>query len=320
MSLAKILLLTLALACCGAAAGCAAAEGPQTTMDLEAPAVTSPTPSAAPPASTSSSTISTIVTTTTSAPPTSTTDADARAVVLEVVDGDTLLVRILGGSFPGAADGAIEEVRIIGIDAPETGEALSAAATAALKKLCAGAQIELSADQENRDQYGRLLAYLFLEDGTFVNGQMLRLGFATLFIVPPNERFADRLQLAQSDAQEAHIGVWAAARPSPVEIVTVRYDPPGDDTLDLNEEYVVFRVTVAGNLKGYAVKDESGKHFAFPSRTYQKGQTITLHSGHGADTVTDVYWGFSTSAVWNNGGDTVKVLDPEGHIVESSAY
>jgi micrococcal nuclease len=245
---------------------------------------------------------------------------DAQALVLKVVDGDTIRVRMLGGDFPGSADGATEEVRIIGIDAPETGEAFSAAATAALKSLCGGKKVGLEADTDTRDQYGRLLAYVFLENGTFVDGEMLRLGLATLYLVSPNDRFEDELEDAQAVAEETHAGIWAANELSPLAIATVNYNPPGDDTQNLNGEYVVFRVLTAGSLKGYAVEDASGKHFDFPSRIYQKGQTITLHSGRGNDTASDLYWGVSGSAIWNNDGDTVKVLDPQGHIVAVYTY
>jgi competence protein ComEC len=100
----------------------------------------------------------------------------------------------------------------------------------------------------------------------------------------------------------------------------VEHDPPGNDTLDLNAEYIVFRVLAAGNLGGYAVEDESSKRFDLPSRVHQKGQTIRLHSGRGTKTVSDLYWGVSGSAIWNNGGDTVKVLGPQGRIVANVAY
>jgi micrococcal nuclease len=331
MSLLKIMFLALAIALCGAAAGCAAGQGPRSVSSGTVPAVSVTTPTTAPgsPTSTTGPAVPPDSTTSSEAPDSTTTSyvttgttagEDARATVLKVVDGDTLQVSIMGGSFPGTTAGATEELRIIGIDAPEKGEDFSAAATAALERLVGSQEIELDADQDARDQYGRLLAYVFLEDGTFVDAEMLRQGLATLYIVPPNERFTDKLEQAQTDAQDAHRGIWAATKPSPVEIVTVRYNPPGDDNQELNEEYVVFRVTVAGDLKGYAVEDESGKHFDFPSHVYQKGQTVTLHSGQGTNTAADVYWGFTTSAVWNNGGDTVKVLDPQGHIVKSYTY
>lgn len=56
-----------------------------------------------------------------------------------------------------------------------------------------------------------------------------------------------------------------------------------------------------------------------PDRIFSSGQTFRLYTGSGADSQTALYWG-SEGAIWNNGGDTVKVLDPEGHIVASKAY
>ena len=183
-------------------------------------------------------------------------------------------------------------------------------------------------DVEWRDQYGRLLAYVFVGNGSasrdnanvFVNAELLRRGFATIYTVPPNVERVNELQQAEDEAEAAKVGVWAVAPAGPLQITGVKYNPPGDDTLDLNQEYVVFEVLATGSLQGYAVEDESGHRFEFPDRVYQKGQTLTLHSGRGNATQSDLYWGESGSAIWNNDGDMVKVLDPQGRIVESYVY
>jgi len=114
--------------------------------------------------------------------------------------------------------------------------------------------------------------------------------------------------------------MWGGTAPSPLRIAYVVSNPPGDDTLDLNQEYVVFDVLASGSLIGYAVEDETGHRFDFPDRVFKKGEEVTLHSGKGSNTQIDLYWGASGAAIWNNGGDTVKVLDLEGHIVESYTY
>jgi micrococcal nuclease len=245
--------------------------------------------------------------------------------MIRVIDGDTIRVRIERGDIPGTTAGAQEDIRLIGIDAPETGENFAAQATAALKGLLShggGGEVTLYVDEETRDQYGRVLAYVFCgaQMDVFANAEMLRQGLATLYIVPPNVERVAVLQRAQDEAQTAGAGMWAATKASPLKIAQVEYNPPGDDTLDLNQEYLVFLVLATGSLRGYAIEDESGKRFDFPGRVYQKGQTITLHSGRGTDTATDLYWGVRGSAIWNNDGDTVKVLDPQGRIVESYAY
>jgi hypothetical protein len=75
-----------------------------------------------------------------------------------------------------------------------------------------------------------------------------------------------------------------------------------------------------GSLKGYAVEDESGHRYNFTDTVFTKGQTITLDTGEGTDIQTDLYWGATGTAIWNNDGDTVKVLDSTGDIVVSQSY
>jgi hypothetical protein len=68
------------------------------------------------------------------------------------------------------------------------------------------------------------------------------------------------------------------------------------------------------------VEDQTGHHYRFPDRAFAKGDVFKLHSGAGTDTQTDLYWGASGAAIWNNDGDTVKVLDPRDQIMESFGY
>ncbi|MCX8031934.1 MAG: thermonuclease family protein [Thermoleophilia bacterium] len=231
--------------------------------------------------------------------------------VLEVVDGDTLVVAVKGVGN--------EKVRLIGIDAPERDERFYTESKRELARLVSGKTVGLETDVEERDRYGRLLAYVWLGD-VLVNAELVRSGVVTLYTIPPNVRYVELLEAAQEEAQAAGRGMWGAPGDSPVKIITVNYDAPGNDNYNLNEEYVVFEVVVAGTLVGYSVEDESGKHYQFPDFMFQKGDIFKLHSGSGTDTHTDLYWGASGSAIWNNGGDTVKVLDPEGRIVESYTY
>ena len=101
-------------------------------------------------------TSSTAVTSSTSAPSTSasTTETAADQVELvKVVDGDTVVVLL--------ADGRQEDVRLIGIDTPETGEEFADEATAALRSILESKPLRLEEDVEVRDQYERLLAYVW---------------------------------------------------------------------------------------------------------------------------------------------------------------
>jgi micrococcal nuclease len=242
----------------------------------------------------------------TSAPP----DSTVGVTVTEVIDGDTI-----GVTYSGAH----ESVRLLGIDTSEIGEAFSAEATAALRTLLLGRTVRLEFDVVRRDQYDRVLAFVWV-GSTTANAEMLRLGLATLYTVPPNVLYVEVLRAAQDEARAARRGMWGAPARPPLEIVSIHSDAAGDDAANLNDEYVVFKTLVTGTLAGYAVEDQSGHHYDFPDRVFETAQTFTLRTGPGADTQTDLYWNMSGSAVWNNDGDTVKVLDPEGHVVVSKDY
>ena len=215
-------------------------------------------------------------------------------------------------------------MRLIGIDYPETGEPFAAEAKAALENLVGGKEVVLEHDLTTTDLYGRTLAYVWLTDGQvwdMANEIMLLLGLATLYTVPPNVAYVERLQDAQDTAQEAQAGMWgASAGGCPLEIISANYDAPGNDNFNLNEEYITFQVLVSASLVGYAIEDITGHRYEFPDQVFSRGQIFKLHTGQGVDTQTDLYWGATGSAIWNNDGDIVKVLDPQGQILLSYSY
>jgi hypothetical protein len=107
-----------------------------------------------------------------------------------------------------------------------------------------------------------------------------------------------------------------------VSIGTINYDAAGNDGDNLNDEYVVFENTggAAADMTDWTVSDEAGKTYTFGSFTLDAGAQVTLHSGTGTDTSTDLYWGYTNTAVWNNGGDTVFVYDDAGSLVLEYPY
>lgn len=125
--------------------------------------------------------------------------------VLRVVDGDTLWV-----------DGPEERVRLIGIDAPEVdwhggrAECYGDEAGRFMQDLLLGKRVRLELDREERDRFGRTLAYVYLEDGRMVNVLLVRRGFAQVVLFPPNDRYEDRLVAAEAEARGAGHGLWRA--------------------------------------------------------------------------------------------------------------
>ncbi|WP_231185804.1 DUF4350 domain-containing protein [Haladaptatus sp. DYF46] len=108
-----------------------------------------------------------------------------------------------------------------------------------------------------------------------------------------------------------------------ISIVQIHADASGNDNDNLNDEYVVFENSGTGSidLTGFTVEDEASHTYAFPSGfTLDAGAQVTLHTGTGSDTSSDLYWGNTGSAVWNNGGDTVSVYDDSGVLYTSESY
>ncbi len=122
-----------------------------------------------------------------------------------MVDGDTLA---LGD----------ERVRLIGIDTPESVkpgtpvECFAREASAEMKRLVLGRRVRLVRDVEERDRYGRLLAYVYV-GRTFVNAEMVRRGFASVATFPPNVRHVDTFVRLQREARAAGRGLWSACGP-----------------------------------------------------------------------------------------------------------
>ena len=136
-------------------------------------------------------------------------------LVKRAVDGDTLQLE------------TGERVRLIGIDTPEMHEsdklyrdsqrtqqdiqtikALGRRAYEFTKNLVEGKRISLEFDVEKEDKYGRLLAYVYLKDGTFVNAKIVQEGYASLMTIPPNVKYADLFLKLYQEARNNRRGLW----------------------------------------------------------------------------------------------------------------
>lgn len=136
-------------------------------------------------------------------------------LVTRAVDGDTLVLENK------------ERVRLIGIDTPEMHEsnklyrdsqrsgqdiatikALGKRAYEFTKKLVEGKRVSLEFDVERHDKYDRILAYVFLKDGTFVNAEIVKQGYASLMTYPPNVKYADEFLKLYREARENKRGLW----------------------------------------------------------------------------------------------------------------
>jgi micrococcal nuclease len=140
--------------------------------------------------------------------PTLSTVVAPNASVIDVADGDTIVVRVAGQR---------ETVRLIGIDTPETKDpdepvqCFGPEATAAMETLLTrDTLVRLERDAEPRDQYGRLLAYVYRTDGMFVNLELAEQGLADVLSIAPNTAHAGDLRAAVDRARAAGRGLWGA--------------------------------------------------------------------------------------------------------------
>ncbi len=131
--------------------------------------------------------------------------------ITRVVDGDTVEVRL--GSHT-------ETIRLIGVNTPETKHPTKPvecwgpeASSHTHSLLPPGTDVVVTRDEEARDKYGRLLAYVTRSsDNLFINLDLASGGWADTLSIPPNTTYADAFANAVATAQREHLGLWGHCR------------------------------------------------------------------------------------------------------------
>ena len=325
-----------------------------TPTPIRTPTAT-PTPAPTPtvtPTPTPTPTATPTPTPTPTATPSPTPDRQERTefqvTVVEVVDGDTMDIRYQNGET--------DTVRLLGVDTPEVHTGTDPAEWEGIPETEAGrshlrdwghkasefARTELEAGEEirivvdeqadRRGGYDRLLVYLY-DDGALFNRQLIDQGYARLYdtTFSKHDSFAE----AEATARENSVGAWGFSEqtptPTPTEepssgdeltVAEVHADAEGNDHENENDEYVVFENTGedALDISGWTVADEADHTYRVSEgTTVAAGATVTLYTGSGDDSASELYWG-SDSAIWNNGGDTIIVTTDDGQTVIQHSY
>lgn len=125
--------------------------------------------------------------------------------VVRVVDGDTLIIDY---------NGTEERVRLIGVDTPESvhpdeekNTEFGTTASNFSKELLTDKYVKIELDVQERDQYGRILAYVYLDD-VMVNKILLEEGYAKVATYPPNVKHVDDFTAIQEEARNNKKGLW----------------------------------------------------------------------------------------------------------------
>jgi micrococcal nuclease len=133
------------------------------------------------------------------------TAANLPATIVRVIDGDTVIARLDGG--------AVEKIRLLGVDTPEVVDprkpvqCFGHAASDFTKTQLTGRRVSLELDTEQRDKYGRLLAYVIL-DGHRYNDLLIERGYARFLVIPPNGSHARTMLRKELAARAARRGLW----------------------------------------------------------------------------------------------------------------
>lgn len=234
----------------------------------------------------------------------------------KVIDGDTVVTA------------TAQKIRYIGINAPEVGQPFASDAATFNKQLVEGKQATLVFDVEQKDQYGRVLGYLFVGK-TFVNGEMVKNGWAISDNISPNTTHLKDLLQDEQLAKNQCKGIWqsycALGKQSCIDITSIHYDAKGIDDQNENDEWIEFKNTCqqSVSLKNWLLKDSSSSNsYIFNNLNLSAQTSIKLHSGCGTDTSSDIYWQCPQKqhAVWNNSGDTAMLFDSHGELLSVYKY
>ncbi len=237
-----------------------------------------------------------------------------KATVKSVYDGDTFTLD------------TGDKVRVSGVNTPELKplEDYGVEAREATDTFVSGKNVSLSYGSVARDSYGRLVAWVEVEDQALAD-HLLSRGLAHVFLIPPIELGdIDSMVAAQEKAREAQRGIWSTEHyQGTLHITSFHANAPGDDRENVNGEYLRL-CNISGqdlNVDGYRIADASGNSYPFPAMVVPPGHTIKVHSGRGEDQTDSssqlaIHLG-SASPIWNNKADRATIYDRYGQVMDS---
>lgn len=242
-------------------------------------------------------------------------DADlrqmTRATVTRHVDGDTFDVAI---TDPPAGMRTAETIRLLGIDTPELGEPLGAEAQDLTARRAGDGPVYLALDFRRRDRFDRLLAFVYLRDGTLLNAELLRNGLAVVYRADDLMYFFAQFEDLERDARQEGIGLWEG-RTAGVIIVIIRNAG--------RAEHVELRNDGADpvDISRWRIADDDGDMVSIPGETVlAPASTLAVGSGTGCVETPHPCLHVSPKNIWSNGGDDAALYDRGGTAVHRYSY
>lgn len=238
-----------------------------------------------------------------------------KSKVVKIIDGDT--IKLENGMT----------VRLLGINAPERGQKYYNEAKRFLEKLVYGKEVILERDSKNRDQYGRYLRYLILNESN-VNVLLIKKGLASPYL-KNSMKYSSEIKKAWSECLKRKINLCNISDSKCSNCIIIKlfhYNAEGNDCRNLNDEYIIFKniCNFPCNLTNWKVEDESSrKGFIFPEFMVNASSEFTLYTGCGKNENSRLYWcssGKMCNAIWNNDRDTLFLYDNYGNLALNYSY
>ena len=243
-------------------------------------------------------------------------DADLRqmtpATVIRHVDGDTFEVAIADPAYGMRAE---EKVRFMGIDTPEREEPLFAEARAHVERRAGAGPVYLAFDFQRRDQFDRLLAFVYLPDGTLLNAELIEHGLAVVYRGDDLMYFLPQFEDLEREARSRELGVWKGKAAAGVIIVDIRNQS--------RDEHVLLRNDGSDpvDVSGWWICDDDDDRVAIPAEVVlAPGDTLAVGSGAGCVDTHHPCLRVSKKNIWGNPGDVACLKDRSGALIDSHAY
>ncbi|MCL5033393.1 MAG: thermonuclease family protein [Thermotogae bacterium] len=247
-------------------------------------------------------------------------------IVSRVVDGDTVY---LEGTILGSKQ--LISTRLIGVDTPEAVDPrklvqyFGQEASNFTKKILDKQNVYVTYDQDTKDKYDRLLAYIWIKvDNKFYmfNAILVLNGYAHNYpYFPFNEDYMKIFHDSEIYARENELGLWKNSdSQNATNVVNQIQGSLKITSIDATskDEYVEIKniSSVSINLKGWKIKSDPNQLYSLPNMTLMPGESIKIHSGSSASG--QFIW--TKKYIWRDDGDICWLYDPSGKEVDVYEY